>query len=502
MDLSTSPALDDLLRRIQNIIEEVQSLYQEDATPWVLGFSGGKDSTAVLQLVWTAIRALPPEARTKPIYVITTDTLVESPIVARWVASSHSRMSRAAEAQGVPFIPHMLTPEVSQTFWVNLIGRGYPAPRPMFRWCTERMKINPSNRFIREVVKRSGEAILVLGSRKAESSRRAAALTRHEAHRVRERLSPNSKLPNSLIYTPIEDWTNDEVWLYVMQVKSPWGGDDWNRDLMTLYRGASADNECPLVVDTSTPSCGNSRFGCWVCTMVERDRSMEAMIDNDERNEWMLPLLDLRNQLDDAQREKDEGWREVRRMSGRVELFNGEPIRGPYTRARREHWLRELLRAQTQLRRDGPPEARDIQLIRLAELEEIRRIWRVEKHEFDDSLPRIYEEATGERYPRVTETDEALGNDEFEVLAELCEGDDTLLSLTASLLDTERRFRSMARRVGVLKALEDTLDKRGFVSDEDAVSGARAREQLRGATTVDQLDRLRALTGAHGEGGA
>lgn len=480
----------------------MQALYQEDSTPWVLGFSGGKDSTAVLQLVWTAIRGLPPEARKKPIHVITTDTLVESPIVARWVAASHDRMKRAAEAQGLPFVPHMLTPEISQTFWVNLIGRGYPAPRPMFRWCTERMKINPSNRFIRDVVKKSGEAILVLGSRKAESSRRHAALTRHEERRVRDHLSPNSKLPNSLIYTPIEDWTNDDVWLYVMQVKSPWGGDDWNRDLMTLYRGASADNECPLVVDTSTPSCGNSRFGCWVCTMVERDRSMEAMIANDDEKEWMLPLLELRNQLDDVQREKDEGWREVRRMSGRVELFNGEPIRGPYTRDRREHWLRALLQTQTQLRRDGPPDAREIELIRLAELEEIRRIWRVEKHEFHDSLPRIYEEVTGAPYPRATETDELLGSDEFAVLEEVCEGDETLLSLTASLLDTERRYRSMARRVGVLKALEDTLDKRGFATDEDAVRRAKARERMRGASSVDQLDLLSAMTGASAEGEA
>ena len=65
-----------------------------------------------------------------------------------------------------------------------------------------------------------------------------------------------------------------------------------------MYQGASPDGECPLVVDASTPSCGDSRFGCWVCTLVDKDKSMSAMIQNDEEKEWMLPLLELRNDLD------------------------------------------------------------------------------------------------------------------------------------------------------------------------------------------------------------
>ena len=358
-------------------------------------------------------------------------------------------MHEAARDQGMPIVPRMLYPEIDQTFWVNLIGRGYPAPRHKFRWCTERMKINPSNRFIREVVRASGEAYLVLGTRKAESSKRSATMTKHEADRVRDRLSPNSKLPNSLIYTP--------------------------------------------VVDTSTPSCGSSRFGCWVCTMVERDRSMEAMIQNDDEKEWMQPLLDFRNEIDDIDRERSEGWREVRRMNGRVQLFNGEPIRGPYTRERREYWLRRLLVTQTQLRQHGPPHVRDIELIRLEELREIRRIWRVDKHEFDDSLPRIYQEATGEPFPRAVETDALLGADEYEVLREVCGEDKLLLGLTAGLLDTERQYRSMARRVGVYKALEDALDRQGFESDEAAVVHAKDKEAMRQRPHSEQLLLLKGI---------
>jgi DNA sulfur modification protein DndC len=99
-----------------------------------VGYSGGKDSSAVLQLVWNAIRELPPEQRTKPVHVITTDTLVEQALVAAWVDTSHTRMREAALAQALPITPRKLTPEIEDSFWVHLIGKGYPAPRLKFRW--------------------------------------------------------------------------------------------------------------------------------------------------------------------------------------------------------------------------------------------------------------------------------------------------------------------------------------------------------------------------------
>src|SRR5262249_52237535 len=154
----------------------------------------------------------------------------------------------------VPIYPNRLTPDVRDTFWVNLIGKGYPAPRPKFRWCTERLKIKPADGFISNVVRQNGEAIVVLGTRKAESSVRSARLTQLESKRTREHLTPHTSLLNAFVYAPIAEWTNDDVWLFLMQVKNPWGYD--NKDLLTIYQGASPDAECPLVIDTSTPSCG------------------------------------------------------------------------------------------------------------------------------------------------------------------------------------------------------------------------------------------------------
>jgi DNA sulfur modification protein DndC len=368
--------------------------------------------------------------------------MVENPIVAAWVANSLVVMSKAANAQAIPIYPKRLTPRTVDSFWVNLIGRGYPAPRNKFRWCTERLKIRPSNTFINGIVSSSGEAILVLGTRKAESAKRSANMSKHEKGRIRDRLSPNSSLPGSLVYSPIEDWSNDDVWFFLMQEKNPWGYN--NRDLLGMYAGASADGECPLVVDSSTPSCGDSRFGCWVCTLVEKDKSMSAMIQNDLEKEWMTPLLNLRNDLDfrsgapDASDSDntDRHLRDFRRMTGAVQIMsNGRSIPGPYTQEARRSWLHKLVAAQTYIRKNGPDEVRNIELITPDELQEIRRIWVMDKHELEDCLPQIYQEASGEIYPgRPLDDNLVLGEAEMNVLAELC-GDDRLhYELTRELL--------------------------------------------------------------------
>ena len=457
------------------LAEEIAELYLADEIPWVVGYSGGKDSTAVLQLVWTAVASVPRGRQQKPIYVISTDTLVENPIVALWVSKSLEAMAAAARDQDLPLSSHRLTPATENTFWVNLIGRGYPAPRPKFRWCTERLKIMPSTEFITSVVQRYGEAILVLGTRKTESAARARTMDRYEKDRARHRLSPNGSLANSYIYTPIEDWTNDDVWMYLMQTPNPWGYD--NKDLLTMYQGASPDGECPLVVDASTPSCGDSRFGCWVCTMVEQDRSMAAMIQNDDEKQWMLPLLELRNRLDPPKTpDGDRALRDFRRMNGTVQLFRDRPIPGPYTQHARESWLRQVLGAQCHIRTHGPDPVRHIDLITLAELEAIRRIWVVEKHEIEDSLPRIYAEATGDSYPGPRLDDNAvLGADEVKLLRELCDGDHLHFELVRELLATEKRHKSMLRRAGIFDAFERAFRRSFFTSEEDAIDRARER---------------------------
>lgn len=503
--------------------EEVRELYLSDKVPWIIGYSGGKDSTAVLQLIWNAIEKLPADQHHKPIHVISTDTLVENPIVAAWVAKSLKVMDQTAREKNLPFKPHRLTPAVEDSFWVNLIGKGYPAPRHKFRWCTERLKIRPSNGFITNIVKLDGEAILVLGSRKAESSRRGANMTKHERLRVRDRLSPNSSLPGAHVYTPVETWTNDDVWFYLMQKKNPWGYN--NRDLLGMYAGASADGECPLVVDDTTPSCGDSRFGCWVCTLVEKDKSMTAMVQNDAEMEWMQPLLELRNLIDFRQdgqakdkvtgeirdvhtkREafqspvgeaignylqkvsgrdiedlvRDRDWerylRDFRRLNtGNVQIMSDgqREIRGPYVQEAREAWLRALLTAQTAVRELGPDDVGEIELITFPELEEIRRIWVVDKHELEDRLPVIYQEILGEPYPgKPLDDNLVFGKEEMNELADTCGENPLHYQLTRELLGLTIQQRNHARRSGLFDKIEKAFKRSSYDSEEEALERAR-----------------------------
>ncbi len=465
--------------------EEIRELYLADPIPWVIGYSGGKDSTAVLQLVWSAVAKLKPEQRTKPIHVISTDTLVENPIVAAWVNRSLEAMKRTAASTNMPVRPNRLTPGIRDTFWVNLVGRGYPAPRHKFRWCTLRLKINPSNSFILNVVRDNGEAILVLGTRKAESQARARNMAEHEKHAVRDRLAPNANLRNCLVYTPIESWSNDDVWTYLMQVSNPWGHD--NKDLLTMYRGASPDGECPLVVDSTTPSCGSSRFGCWVCTLVDEDKSMAAMVQNDEEKEWMLPLLELRNEFEfrtDETRQRERERRDFRRISGDLTFYTnsqGESqlVHGPYKQEARIYWLRRLLQVQKYIRENGPTYVRDFELVSPAELHEIRRIWVVDKHEIEDFLPRLYEEEMGTPYPGPALDDGLMFDKEaLSLLRNTCNGDELHFELIRTLLDLERRYRTMASRRGLFPALETAVTKCFYDDEQDALARARERHAI------------------------
>lgn len=201
---------------------------------------------------------------------------------------------------------------------------------------------------------------------------------------------------------------------------------------------------------------------------------MAAMIQNDEEKEWMLPLLELRNALDIAD---DRHLRDFRRMNGSVQLFHDQPIHGPYKQTAREDWLKRLLEAQAWIRENGPEYVRSLDLVTLTELEEVRRIWVVDKHEFEDTLPRIYEAAMGEPYPGGPLDEHLpLGSDMIESLLEVVGEDRLHFELVRELLDIEQRHRAQVRRAGLFESLEKAL-RRGFYDDiEDATQRAQRRK--------------------------
>jgi DNA sulfur modification protein DndC len=462
-----------ILRRkaLDEIYDEIGQVYLSNTLPWVVGYSGGKDSTATLQLVWYALGRLPREKLSKHVYVVASDTLVEAPAIAARIESSLRRMNEAAGAEGLPLSAHKVIPEVDESFWVNLIGRGYPSPYARFRWCTERMKIKPTNRFIMDKVTEHGEVVVVLGVRKLESFTREQVINLHKI--TGSRLSRHALLPGAYVYAPIEDFTLKDVWDYLDLVPNPWGED--NARLRELYE--SAQGECPLVIDTLTPSCGNTRFGCWVCTVVNRDRSMEAMAGSGDA--WMQPLLEFRDFLASTQDPANKpGQRSLVRRDGQVWIKEGKLIYGPYDFEKhqfRQELLRRLLRTQAQVRELGPDP--EMTLIRPEELHAIRRIWRSEESDWADVLPQIYQEGTGETLDWVQDDTGVFGTLEEGLLQRVCQARGVPLKLVQQLLGIEQAYDGMRRRHRIYHKI-DAAFNRDWRGDEEILASVPRDETV------------------------
>lgn len=456
-------------------LDEIRGAYLADERPWVIGFSGGKDSTVALQLVWYALRGLEPDERRKPVYVISGDTQVETPVIIDYLTEALDSINEHAKAEGLPISAHKVTPSLEESFWVNLIGKGYPAPSSRFRWCTARMKISPANRFILDRVADHGEVVLLLGVRRQESATRAQVMNLRRIEN--SLLSRHSTLPNAFVYTPIRDYSVDDVWKYLLQVPNPWGRD--NNDLLALYRNSSAAGECPLVVDTTTPSCGSSRFGCWVCTVVTKDKAMEAMVDNGD--EWLEPLLELRDFLADTQRpkRKTEVRQHIRKNGGVMRKEYGDKddpfVRGPYTLEFCREVLTRLLTAEQQVKKLAPDDQL-VELISLDELREIRRIWRYERQDWQDSLPAIVKEATGSELDLPLDDQVFLDGEDEALLAELAMEHEVPLGLVKQLIDTERDLQGLRRRSQIMSRIEAALSQewRGEEEIAEEIEAAEA----------------------------
>lgn len=351
----------DLLDKIDAIRADMRDEYlQEHDHPWIIGFSGGKDSTLVAHLAFEMLLNLPPSERRRGVHIVSNDTLVESPMVMAHIAMVQSEMASAADTRRLPVKIETTTPDPDSTFWVNLIGRGYPPPNRSFRWCTDRMKIQPTSRYIREHAAASGEVILLLGVRRDESATRAASVSRYDNG---ERLHRHNDLSGCLVYRPIVDLATEDVWEFLGTLPPPWGGT--HKALIQLYRDAGG-GECPVVTQKSdVPSCGtrSSRFGCWTCTVVEKDRSLSGFVDAGFSQ--FQPLIDFRDWLVAIRDEKVR--RQARRRNGRLTVTSdGVFVPGPFTIETRCEILDRLLGLQREV---------GTELISEDELMRIRAIW-------------------------------------------------------------------------------------------------------------------------------
>ncbi|MYL22006.1 DNA phosphorothioation system sulfurtransferase DndC [Halobacillus litoralis] len=499
---------------IEQAKEEVKKTYLNDDRPWVIGYSGGKDSTVVVQLVFEALSEMPSDQLTKKVYVISSDTLVETPLIIQSINTTLRRIEEKAVELNLPIETHKVKPMVDQSFWVNIIGKGYPSPNQQFRWCTDRLKIDPANQFIKEKVNSFGEVIMVLGVREQESATRANVIKSHSVDG--KVLMRHSTLSNAYVYAPIRKFDLDEVWNYLLSFESPWGDD--NYELHRLYQ-ESGSGECPLVVDKtvkeSAGSCGNSRFGCWVCTVVNEDKALSGFIDSG--HDWMKPLLDFRNWL--ASIRDDRTRRMKYRMNGQVyfmpmqiknidgtdyvivpkkgsrkkdliplekfDIIEKHEVKeylsknnidlsssddpmvlirdeneslcrfglGAFTLEARKEILQYLLQVQKDLTH---PFDEEYDLIKEDELKEIRKIW-FSHGDFEDSLPQLFNSVFG--YHLNWEKDERLifDQDELHQLEMMCQEEGVDFKLIKKLLLIEKEYTGYKVRRGLMDQLSNAL---------------------------------------------
>ena len=419
---------------LQIIREHIKKVYIELRRPFIIGFSGGKDSTMTLQLVWEALRELNPSDLKNPVHVISTDTLVETPFFISHINDSLDKINSSAIKQQLPITAHKLIPEFNNSFWVNLIGKGYPAPSQTFRWCTDRMKIKPVNKFIQENVQTSKEVVVVLGARKDESISRAQVIENKEKNASQLGLTMHPDLMGTLVYTPISELKTDKVWLYLNMTENPWGAD--NKILQSMYQIGSDDTECPTVVDDKTSSCGNSRFGCWVCTVVSKDTSMENVVKEDG-NEWMQRLLNFRNMLKETIKvENKSKYRSHKRRNGSISLVrDGSKIAyGPYKFEYRKRFLEEILDIQYEIQTKY--QKKDFKIIHEDELKEIRLIWLKEEYDWADTVQNLYSKYN--QNSDIFDSFELIFDQEDLLeLSKICNEKDVDFNLVARILNLE-----------------------------------------------------------------
>ncbi len=436
-------------------MRDIEELYLNDKRPWIIGFSGGKDSSCIVQMIYYMLKNIPPEKRTKEIHILSSDTLVENPMMEARMRELCTKIEQQAKKDLLPIKVKLLKPELNDTFWVNLIGKGYPSPNRWFRWCTDRLKIRPMTKYILEQVRENGEVIILLGIRKSESSVRSRTMKEYEIENFK--LRKHATIAGAYISAPIEDWMEEEVWEYLYQVPPPWGEN--NNDLRRFYR--KGDTEVEFITDKSASPSGASRFGCWTCTVVEKDRALEGFIDEGE--DWLIPLLEFRNWLKEI-RDESAFREKVRKVHKKKKIISdvlgreftptehcGHKVLGPFTFEARHEILRRLIKLQEKVA------CRGITLISPEEIKAIETIWLYE----GDKISSIVEVLGLSKH---SANGALLDEKNIAQLEVICSKHKISVKLIERLLIVEKDLSTICCRKGIYERLEKVIDE--YVLDE------------------------------------
>lgn len=452
--------LDDKFKVFEDIIEEMTYVYKHDNRPWLIGYSGGKDSSLLVSLTIEVVMRLPEYERTKKIFIVTSDTGVENPIVKNYMHKSSAKINEFSNKISGNIQADIIYPEIQNSYWNLVIGLGYPTPEPPgFRWCTDRLKIMPMNKYTNNIIENYGEIILLLGVRKAESQARMRSITSHEIEG--KILTPHKDIKGAYVYNPLTNIKNELVWEYLLKDNgiSSWGVD--MKYLFSLYQGENLGEEQSVIGEIDKdkiPITGNSRFGCWCCTIVKEDKSLQNFINHGSSE--LIPLRDFRNWLVSIRQNPE--FRDNKRRNGKVyQKANGDYGFGPFKLSAREEILRRLLKLEKET---------GFELITIDELKSIDTIWDSEGDLTRRKLVDIYYEVFGERLPW-DEYKEPLYNDNIvNEIKEAAESADIPFELITKLIVAINTNKYVAKSSKVQKEF-DKLINQEWIHYESIKSG-------------------------------
>lgn len=340
------------MRSIERVLRE--------GRPCVVAWSSGKDSSCCMNLLLNAAINVMQEGYTcPPLAVSHSDTSVENPVVRALADGELAKIKQFADTHGIPLDIRIGKPTLAACFTTRVVGgRALPPFPGTNRDCSSSWKVLPAERNIRLFTadhKRGPKepgVVTIIGTRSTESAARAinTAARKETAHEVWYSAKGEARL------SPILDWSTDDVWTYIGECAAGLhpSYSDFG-DVMDFYRDAGASS-CVVVADmkaaASSKACG-ARGGCWTCTAVSADKSVENMLEqNPGKYPYLLPLLRVRDFMADTQYD----WSR-RNFIGRTIGPDGtiKVQADQYSPAMCEELLRYTLAAQSEANRLGAP---------------------------------------------------------------------------------------------------------------------------------------------------
>lgn len=359
--------INNLKKPFDQIVKEAEDdllelyLNDEDERDWAVAWSGGKDSTVVMGMVVDMIKNLPPEKRKRKIYAVMSDTRMENPNLELHMHTQVKKLNEYAYKNNLPIEAKIVSRVPEESYFYLVLGKGYflPQNNGTGRWCTERLKIKPQNKALREI----NPSYILMGTRLTESDKRKGSIKKWRVNgsdvneRIALKIGKHVDLANTKTFMPIADFTIDDVWEYLRKKGTAWSS---THSVRTLYRDATG--ECGFTNPKRTEmkssileSCG-ARFGCWTCPVILKDKSTEEMAKRG--NEWMKPLSewrflqlkvmgDYKPDRPEGQRKKDrsrvlrvweEAGREIKRITKSGYNMKGDRMIDKKTGQPRDDW--------------------------------------------------------------------------------------------------------------------------------------------------------------------